>query len=242
MIDQGAERAALRRDPVVTGKGERPFTLSGAEIDIQSKDRRAERVRSNGKANATSNDMALKADSVDLRISGQRLTRAIAWGPGRATASQPGRDIIADSIDVRMPGERIEAIDAIRRARAESLPDSTKVKSKERDWFSGDTIRAEFDTSATTDTTVNAAIKRLTARGQARSWQQAAREGVAVPDSSPAINYMGGRVIDVTFNPDRSLQKVRVTDQAFGVLVQPVSDTTKRASPPRTPPPERGRL
>jgi lipopolysaccharide export system protein LptA len=239
MIDQGSERAALRREPQVTGKGERPFKLSGVEIDIQSRNRQAERVRSNGKASATSDDLGLKADSIDLRVANQKLTRAVAWGPGRASAAQPGREILADSIDIRMPKERIEAIHAVGRARAESVPDSTKVQSKERDWFAGTTIVAMFDTAAASDT-AKAAIKQLTATGNAKSWQQAARDGATLPDSLPAINYMGGRVIDVTFNPDRSLQRVRVTEQAFGVLVQPVADSTKKAAPARTTPPRDG--
>jgi lipopolysaccharide export system protein LptA len=244
MIDQGSERAALRRTPVVKGKGERPFELTGAEIDIHSRQRKAERVRSNGNATAKSDDMSLKADSIDLRISDDKLSRAIAWGPGRSTATQVGREITADSIDVKMPGESIESITAVKRARAESIPDSTKIFSKERDWFAGDTITATFDTSsvrepgAPRDTTTRATIKQLTASGSARSWQQAAREGATAPDSTPAVNYMGGRVIDVSFNPDRSLGRVRVTDQAFGVLVQPASDTTRRAAAPvRTTPP-----
>jgi lipopolysaccharide export system protein LptA len=242
MIDQGSERAALRRNPLVKGKGDRPFDLSGTEIDIYSRLRKAERVRSNGNASATSDDMALKADSIELRIVGDKLSRAIAWGPGRSKATQVGREITADSIDVRMPGETIESIHALRRARAESLPDSTKVVSKERDWFSGDTITATFDTTARRDTTAKASIKKLTAAGSARSWQQAARDGVTTPDSTPAVNYMGGRVIDVTFNPDRSLDRVRVTDQAFGVLVQPASDSTRRAATPaRSAPPQAAR-
>lgn len=244
MIDQGTERAALRRTPIVRGKGERPFDLSGVEIDIYSRQRRAERVRSNGNAEAKSDDMALRSDSIELRIADDKLSRAIAWGAGRSMATQVGREITADSIDVRMPGESIESIHAVRRARAESIPDSTKIFSKERDWFAGDTIQATFDTSASRDTsarrdtTARATIKQLTASGSARSWQQAAREGVTTPDSMPAVNYMGGRVIDVSFNPDRSLGRVRVTDQAFGVLVQPSSDTTRRAATPaRTTPP-----
>jgi lipopolysaccharide export system protein LptA len=244
MIDQGTERAALRRNPVVKGKGERPFDLSGTEIDIYSRQRKAERVRSNGNASAKSDDMSLKSDSIELRIIEDKLSRAIAWGPGRSMATQVGREITADSIDVRMPGESIESITAVKRARAESIPDSTKIFSKQRDWFSGDTIRATFDTStvrdasAKRDTAAKATIKQLTATGSARSWQQAARDGVTTPDSLPAVNYMGGRVIDVTFNPDRSLGRVRVTDQAFGVLVQPASDTARKApAPVRTAPP-----
>lgn len=234
MIDQGAERAALRKQPRVEGRGEQSFVLTGTEIDTWSRQRRAERVRSNGDANAVSEDMTLKSDTIDLRLSAQALTRAIAWGARGARAVQPEREITADSIDVRMPNEVVETLHAVRHARAESVPDSTKIRSRERDWLAGDTIVAEFDTTATRDTTTRAAIRRLTARGAARSWQQGARDGVPAPDSTPAINYMAGRMIDVTFGPDRALDRVRVIDQVTGVLVQPRTDTVK-VQPKRPP-------
>jgi lipopolysaccharide export system protein LptA len=235
MLDQGRELAALRKTPAVRGKGESPFTLAGAEIDIFSRQRSAERVRSAGNANAVSDEVALTADTIDLRISARKLSRAIAWGPKRAVATQKDREITADSIDVQMPGQVLRAMHAVRRARAESLPDSTKVKSKERDWFAGDTIDAEFNAVAPGDT-AKSSIRLLTARGSAKSWQQAARENAPVPDSMPAINYMTGRVISVEFGDDRQLARVRVTDQVSGVLVQPTTDSVKTVAKPTRPP------
>ncbi|MEA3245048.1 MAG: hypothetical protein U9Q74_02705, partial [Gemmatimonadota bacterium] len=126
-VDQGREFAALRRSPRVTGTGTDPFTLEGIEIDIYSHNRQAERVRSSGKARAANGDIVLTADSIDLRIADRKLARAIAWGPGRALAKQPGREIHADSIDVEMPAQVLRSIVAVRRARAESVPDSTKI-------------------------------------------------------------------------------------------------------------------
>ena len=235
MLDQGRELAALRQSPTVRGKGDSPFTLDAAEIDIFSRQRSAERVRSAGNANAKSDEVSLKADTIDLRIADRKLSRAIAWGPTRAKATQTEREITADSIDVRMPGQVIRTMHAIRGARAESLPDSTKIRSNERDWFAGDTIEAEFDTTAQSDTS-KSVIRLLTSRGSAKSWQQAARENVPVPDSMPAINYMTGRVIGVEFGDDRQLARVRVTDQVSGVLVQPVADSAKTAVKPTRPP------
>lgn len=235
MLDQGRELAALRKTPTVRGKGDRPFTLAGAEIDIYSRNRSAERVRSAGSANAKSDEVSLTADTIDLRLSGQRLSSAIAWGPKRAVATQSDREITADSIDVQMPGQIIRAMHAVGRARAESVADSSKIKSKERDWFEGDTIDAVFDTVARSDSS-KASIRLLTARGSAKSWQQAARENAPVPDSMPAINYMTGRVISVEFGDDRQLARVRVTDQVSGVLVQPTADSAKAVAKPTRPP------
>lgn len=235
MMDQGREFVALRKSPKVVGRGEHKFTLEGAQIDITSRNRQAERVRSSGNAKATSDAMQLEADSIDLRMADQKLSRAVAWGPKGAHAAQSGRDITADSIDVVMPGQVLQSMHAIRRARVESIPDSTKVKSRQRDWFAGDTVVAEFDPPAASDTTGQAALKRLVSRGNAKSWQQGSRAGVTLPDSTPAINYMQGRMITVDFAPDRSLDRLKVFDQVTGVLVQPASDTTKAKPAPVAP-------
>lgn len=240
MMDEGREFAALRKSPIVRGTGNTTFTLEGRAIDVFSRDRKAERIRSSGDAKAVNKDATMTADSIDLRLANQQLVRVIAWGTRRARALQPDREIVADSIDVAMPGQSLRAIDAIGTARAETVPDSLKVRSTSRDWFAGDTIRASFD-SATAGDSARAAIRRLVAVGHARSWQQSARDGVALPDSQPAINYVTGEQIQADFNDERALDRVRVTGQVVGVTVQPAADTTKRPTPPKRPPPGRRR-
>ncbi len=243
LLDQGREVAALRRGPKVVGVGERKFTLEGIAIDIFSRNRRAERVLSAGDARAVGEDVRLTADTIDLRIDGEHLARAIAWGESGARASQPEREITADSIDVSMPGQVLHALHAVRRARVESRADTTTIRSADRDWFSGDTIIARFDTTKAPSDSGGARIRHLDALGAARSWQQAARDGAPVPDSTPAINYMAGQAISVEFAPDRTLGIVRVVGKVSGLLLQPSADSTRRAapSPPRRPPssPER---
>lgn len=235
MMDQGRETIALRKGPRVEGTGDRRFTLTGDAIDVYSRDRSVERVRSSGRADAVSDGVRLTADSIDLRLSDRQLSRAIAWGKGRAHAVQPGRDIVADSIDVAMPGQVIQSMHAVGRARVESAPDSARIRTKERDWFSGDTIRATFDAPTPADSG-RAAIRQLTAIGNARSWQFSARDGVALPDSMPAINYVSGSSVVAEFDSTRALDRVRVTGQAAGVVVQPAADTAKRAATVRKPP------
>lgn len=235
MMDQGNELVALRIRPRVVGHGEKKFSLEGATIDIKSKDRVAERVRSSGNAKATSDEMNLAADSIDMRMADQKLSRAIAWGMTGARASQPGRDITADSIDVIMPGQIIQAMHAVRRARVESIPDSTQIRSKLRDWFSGDTIDAAFTRPPPSDTAAQATLKQLTSRGNAKSMQQGARSGVPLPDSTPATNYMSGRRMTVDFNPDKTVNELRVVGQVTGLLVQPATDSTKKKPVPVPP-------
>ena len=227
MMDQGREVIALRKAPHVVGRGEKKFSLDGAQIDISSRNRKAERVQSSGNAKATSDEMNLDAEYIDMRMADQKLSRTVAWGPRGAHAAQAGRDITADSIDVIMPGQVLQSMHAVRNARVESVPDSTKVRSRQRDWFAGDTIVAEFDSTSVRDSTGQASLKRLTSLGHARSFQQGARSGVALPDSGFATNYMVGRAITVDFASDRSLDQLRVVDQVTGILIQPAADTAK---------------
>ena len=224
-MDSGHELARLMRGPVIEGKAERPFTLSGTTIDIFSRARQLERVVSLGNARAVSQDLDLRSDTIDLRVTQNRLEQAFAWGPSGARAVSPTQVITADSLDVRLPGQRIREVFAVRNAWAQSAPDSTKIRSKERDWLRGDTIVANFDSTASpSDTAAKAQLTRLVARGNARSFYQVAVSGA--PIDRPAINYVKGKTINVSF-ANRAVQRVTVTEQATGVYVEPQVD--KRA-------------
>src|SRR5688572_5380596 len=170
------------------------------------------------------------------------MDRVYAWGRSRARAVSPEYDIVADSLDVRMPGQRVREVFAVRDAFAQSTPDSTRMRSTEKDWLRGDTIITRFDTvAAAGDTARRPRIRDLVARGSARSYYQvASREGRSAP---PAINYVRGRVIAVTFQ-DQEVEQVTITDQAAGIYLeapQAAADTTVRAprdtipAPPRSP-------
>jgi len=169
-------------------------------------------------------DLDLKSDTVDLRVRDSRVEHAYAWGPSRATAVSPERDVVADSIEAIMPDQRIHEMHAVRRALARSLPDSTKIVSKERDFLKGDTIVARFDTiAAARDTTKNPPIREIVAAGNATSFYQiAASEGRSSP---PGINYVEGRIITVVFDSGQ-MRTVTVTDSARGVYLEPGADST----------------
>jgi lipopolysaccharide export system protein LptA len=151
-MDTGTEFARLMRQPRIVGKQRRPFTLEGGVIDLFSRRRQLQRVLSKSSARAISEDLNLASDTIDMRMSGDTVDNAIervyAWGASRARATSPERDIVADSIDVRMPRQRLSEVYAVRGALAQTLPDSTKIRSTERDWMRGDTIVARFDTTA----------------------------------------------------------------------------------------------
>jgi lipopolysaccharide export system protein LptA len=230
-LDGGREYARLMKAPRIEGKGDEPFTLTGTLVELYGSQRTLTRVVSSGQGRAVNKNVTLTADTLDLRLSESKMNRVYAWGRSRARAVSPEYDIVADSLDVRMPGQRVREVFAVRDAFAQSTPDSTRVRSTEKDWLRGDTILARFDTvAASRDTTGRPRIRDLVARGNARSYYQVAtRDG---RDALPGVNYVRGRVITVTFE-NQEVAQVSITDQAAGVYLEApraaATDTTRRA-------------
>ena len=172
-VDNGTGFATLMRQPKVVGRGERTFTLVGTVIDLYSRDRRISRVRAKGEGKATSDELELSSDTLDLRFDDQKLHTAYAFGPGRALARSVDRDIRADSIHVEMPGQLLRTMHAVGRALAETAPDTTRMTSDEKDWLRGDTITAQFEAvRAAGDTTTRTQLREVVAEGDARSFYQ----------------------------------------------------------------------
>jgi lipopolysaccharide export system protein LptA len=229
-MDGGREYARLMKAPRIEGKGDDPFTLTGTLVELYGSQRTLSRVVSSGQARAVSRDVTLTADTLDLRLTESKMDRVYAWGGSRARAVSPEYDIIADSLDVRMPGQRVREVYAVRDAFAQSNPDSTRMRSTEKDWLRGDTILAQFDTlAAPGDTSRRPRIRDLVANGNARSYYQVATGDGR--DAPPSINYVRGRVIMVTFQ-DQEVDRVTITEQAAGVYLEAPragADTTLRA-------------
>jgi hypothetical protein len=231
-MDSGKDFARLMREPSVKGLGTRSFTLTGGVIDIYSRNRQVERVVATPMGHALSQDLELVADSIDLRVTANQLQRAMAWGKTRAHAVSPDRDIVADSIDAIMPNQRVKEVRALRKAYAESKPDSGIV-STQRDWMSGDTIVARFDTVATTDTSSRPKVRQIVAEGDARSFYQ--MKNSKGPATQPSVNYVRGRLIDIEF-VEKKVTTVTVTDQATGVMIEPAAPAPAPKAAPTTPP------
>ena len=219
-LDGGTEFARLMGRPSIEGRGERPFTLEGAVIDLHSRNRQLQRVVSADAARATSQDVTMHSDTIDLRLTEGRIARAFVWGASRAQVFSPTYRLMADSLAIEMPGQRLQEVYAVRGARAESETDTSRLRSVQRDWLEGDTIVAHFDTLASGDSSPRPPIRELLATGGARSYYQiASDEGRDAPASA---NYVGGRSITVRFER-RVVRAVTVRDQAFGVYLQPGS-------------------
>ncbi len=224
-LDSRSEFARLMKGPSITARGDRPFVLTGAVIDLFGRSRMLERVLSRGNAKSVSDDATLTADTLDFRMRDGRLQRVYGWGESRSRAANPSYDIAADSLDVRMPEQRLREVHAIGDAYAQSVPDTTRLHTTEHDWLRGDTIFAYFDSSAAVvnDSASQPAIEMLVAVGHARSYYQIApRDTAAI---GPAINYVRGERIDVAF-ADRAVDSVIIIGQAAGVYADP---TTARA-------------
>lgn len=229
-MDQGRETMRLMVEPMLKGQREKPYTLTGDLIDLFSQNRKLTRILSQGTARAVSDSMTLSSDTLDLRVRDDLMERAFAWGAkSRARVESPSQNLIADSLDVVMPGQRIRVVRAVRRALAESTPDTTRFvleKRGEKDWLRGDTIIAHFDSTAVTDTARrNPEVRNLAASGHASSFYHLAPSDTS--ERRPAINYLVARLINIVFDRSR-VATVTSVDSVSGLYVEPRPDSTAR--------------
>ena len=230
-IDQTRETMRLMRNPVLKGKKEKPFTLSGDLIDLFSQNRKLQRVVARASAAALTDSMTLKADTIDLRVRDDVLDHAYAWGSkDRARVVSATQNVLADSLDVTMPGQKIQLVRAIRNAFAQGKLDTTRFRlerADSSDWLRGDTIVAHFDSLAPRDTSKTPPIKLLVAMGHASSLYHVAASDTA--EKRPALNYVNARTILINFDKQR-VSTVTAVDSIHGMYLDPQPDTAaKRA-------------
>ena len=218
--DGGSGLLRMMRQPRITGTKGRPFTLVGETIDLKTKERKLNRVVAKNAAQAHSEELDLKSDTIDLRVSNDLLEQAMVWGKSRAHATSPTQSIVADSINVIMPAQHVRELHALRGAVAEAMPDTTKYKTKEMDRLTGDTIVAYFDSVPPRDTTTKPQIRLSVATGHATSLQHLAPQDTSL--CVPAISYVTGQVITAHFDSGQ-VKTVDIKEKATGVLLQPDS-------------------
>jgi hypothetical protein len=231
-LDTQKETMKLMRKPRIEGNKQKPFTLTGDLIDLFSRNRKLEHVISHGSAVATSQDMNLKADTIDLRVSNDLLEQAIAWGKTtRAHAVSSTQNVVADSIIVTMPKQRVRIIHAVERAFAEGKPDTTRFRVEApdtTDWIMGDTIVAMFDTLPPKDTTKSPDVQVIVASGGAKSQYHFAPSDTS--NHRPAISYVVAREITIDFDSSR-VALVTAKDSVAGLYLEPSADSTTAAAP-----------
>ncbi len=238
VFEQESETAHLIRNARIRGTRGRPFTLTGALVDLFTRERQLARVFARRDAHVTSDSLTLTSDTVDLRLTAGLMDRAFAWGPTRATAVAPDRDLIADSIAAYLPRQRVREIHALRKAVARSVPDTAKLRSTERDVLRGDTIVARFDTlAAQRDTTRTPPVRQLVAVGSATAFNQlASSEG---REGRPSLNYVRGRTITVDLDSGL-VREVIVVGRSDGVYLEPADSTHNDSTSPARRPAGRG--
>lgn len=237
-INTGSEIMQLLGNPVVNGTRSRPFRLVGERIDLFSKNRKLQRVLSRSRAQANSQELTLRSDTIDLRIRADSLERAFAWGPSRAHANSPTQNLAADSLDVHMPSQRVREVRALRKAFAEGRPDST-IHADTTNWIRGDTIVAYFDTIPPVDTGKGPAIRKLVSTDSAEAYYNLAPSDTSLHRA--AVNYVKGHRITVDFD-EQKVASIVVEGKVTGIYLEPSNDTTRTRTntrPGRTPTPAR---
>jgi lipopolysaccharide export system protein LptA len=229
--NSGSGLLRIMRNPRITGTKGRPFTLEGQTIDLLSRRRKLERVLAKREAVANSEDLNLRSDTIDLRVTDDLLQRAVAWGEGRARATSLSQSMLADSIDVMMPAQRIRELHAVRNATAEGAPDTTKFRTTEKDRLTGDTIVALFDSVPAKDTARKPRIRELIAIGSKAS-PASSLQHLPPRDTSlcrPDIVYVRGRLITVDFDTAK-VSRVTVADEdkSGGLYLEAKPDSASR--------------
>lgn len=223
-INSGTEIMQLLQNPIVNGTRGRPFRLVGERIDLFSKEKKLQRVLARSKAQANSQDLTLRADTIDLRITTDQLQRAFAWGPSRAHATSSTQNMIADSLDVHMPEQRVREVHLLRNAFAEGRADSTSFRADTTNWIRGDTIVAYFDTLPPVDTTKGPAIRKLISTDSAEAFYNLAPSDTSL--HRPAINYVKGHEITINFEEEK-VADIAVEGKVSGIYIEPTADTTR---------------
>ena len=224
-FDKVTEQARLIRGArIVNEDTAQRFTLVGDTVDLYSRSRRLERVTARHKATATSDQLVITSEAVDLRLREQQLEEAFAFGAGRSKASTAQQDVEADSLHLRLVDRRVREMQAVGDARTVGTPDSTKMRTTGKDILRGDRLLAFFDSTPPNpaDTARQARVREIQALGNASSlFHVANSKGRQAP---PGINYVRGARIYVHFDTG-AVRDVRVDSAASGVYVEAAPDS-----------------
>ena len=245
-LDQAVGFGVLVGKPGVEGKGSRPYTLTGIRIELGLQSRDIRLVKALGGGVATGSDWRLTADTIHLHLDRKKLQQALAWGPKdsvHARAVSTLHTIQADSLALDLPDEVLTEARAFGRAYSTSKKDSTKTA--KTDWIAGDSLTARWAQVPDSGGTPRSKLRRLVARGAARSFTflDNGRDST----TGPSLDYSRGAVIDIVLAGDK-IDRVTVTGRADGVHLEPrppadttKADTTKaarsKATPKRSPGP-----
>lgn len=233
--------------PNVTARGMR---LEGDSIHAGLASAGVDQLHAFGSARGEGETVELEAEEI-LILTGSakdEVERIEAYG-GRAIAGAEAFLIAGDSLDIRLAAGRLDSVTAVGSARSfqvgepgpagdvrepgAPLTEPEAGLSTDASWIEGDTIRAWFEARPAAPSGPAEAgagedparIRRLLARGAARSYFAAVRDSAR--SDRPSRNYIIGRSIDIRF-ADGEPVEVKA-DQAIGVFLEPAERATSTA-------------
>lgn len=226
-LDTGVrDDATLLGDPILRGLGRDSFTLKGKRVDLSLDNKELSYVLSQGRANAITADLDLKADTIGLDLENRKLVQTLAWGDSlRPHAVSADFEIRADSLAFDTPGQQLTESRAFGRASVAGTRDST---TGEQDAIFGDSVVARFvqrDSAGQSKTLLDS----LVARGSARMYYRTGTDRSGLP----GINYSRADRITVTMKPTfkSEVQRVELYGNVDGIQLDP-----RPVRPDSTPP------
>jgi hypothetical protein len=220
-LDTGAgnDGSMVGGPPELRGLGTDPYRLIGTLIDLTlDDDDDLSFVVAKDSAHAVNDEWDLVADTIALDIVDDELEQMLAWGKSiRPEATSTDYLINADSLALDTPQQILRELRSFGTAWLGSAIDSV---TGERDWMAGDTVMARFVEREPGDT-AKAALERLEARGDARSYRQVYEEGDACAE--PSINYVRGQTIIVYMKPppEEDVDRVEIFGEVDGIQLEP---------------------
>jgi len=195
------------------GKDSVSYHLTGRRIAFRLADDELEWVQAQGRADATSAEWRIVADTIEFAVANDMIQQGLVWGDSIIPKAMSERyTISADSMAVDTPDQVLTEVRGFGAGYATSKPDSL---SGEADWMAGDTLVVRFDSTESG----GRAISELIAAGHAQAFYR-------IPDESdstavPAINYSRGLRIIAKFT-DEEMDRVDVIGEADGVYLEPI--------------------
>jgi hypothetical protein len=218
-IDAGRlERGQLLTNAEIHGVGADTFDLVGKDIDLTLRKRELTGLKARVKAKATSRDVVLDADSIQVDLVARQVETIRAWGKAIRPKAVSGEYLVlGDSLVIDMPGRQLSSVKAYGGGWAGFRTDSATTR---RDWISGETVIAQFTPRDSAGVRKNA-IKQLQADQKARSFYEMAPEK---PATKGTINYTRADHITVRMRvtaDSNTVERVEARGNVDGVHLQP---------------------
>jgi len=196
------------------------FALRGKRIDLAMAKRELTSITGKDSATATSRDLDLQASVIRLRLEARKVIQTLAWGKDPTpVALTSDYQLRGDSLAVDTPEEVLKEFRSFGNAWVGFRPDTVKG---ERDWLSGDSIKAEFAAvPGDQPGQKKAAIRQLEARQSAAAFYRVANPNVA--SGLPSLNYSKADRIILIMMPGDSVkvERVQMMGNVHGVQLEP---------------------